>query len=438
MYSKSFGLTNTQLTGLKALGIDEMPVTYLQLGQLLSAKKKEYEMAHIETKLGKCGKGRNKETECNRFTLEAAEKLGFSEVRVQTLIRAAILTQKFPDLRNSKGIKPLLRKYAELNPRPQRIKDAKGLCVPITYEWMAPVVMEPLGTQCEWSMAKAFSVFWQLHGQLKRSANNYKSLMNHLYTFFKDLKVHDVNYLHVERFRFERQKSVAASTVNREHTVLTTLFHKLKLWKRIAAIPHVRLPEENPGPLVKKKDERGFSRKRVLSGDEVARLLSASDHELQRIILFAINTGLRRRDLMLASKENVNLSMDTIEGIQSKVGKPYRIPLNDISRRIVAEAKGPRLFDFRNFKRRWERASQRAGIEHFEFRDLRRTFARRLLSSGADLAIVQKMLGHSSLAMTGRYVPPRHEETVEAMNRIANSFSVGPRPQPTKIELHVA
>jgi len=48
---------------------------------------------------------------------------------------------------------------------------------------------------------------------------------------------------------------------------------------------------------------------------------------------------------------------------------------------------------------------------------LRHSLARRLLASGADLAVVQRTLGHSTIATTGMYVTPSDEELRDAMER---------------------
>lgn len=60
-----------------------------------------------------------------------------------------------------------------------------------------------------------------------------------------------------------------------------------------------------------------------------------------------------------------------------------------------------------------------AGIEHLTWHDFRRTFAGNLLDSGADLATVQRLMGHSSPTTTSNY-DRRGEETKRRAVRALN------------------
>jgi integrase len=47
--------------------------------------------------------------------------------------------------------------------------------------------------------------------------------------------------------------------------------------------------------------------------------------------------------------------------------------------------------------------SEKAGIRNLRFHDLRHTFASRLAQNGVDPYTVQKLMGHTSFAITQRY-----------------------------------
>jgi hypothetical protein len=64
-------------------------------------------------------------------------------------------------------------------------------------------------------------------------------------------------------------------------------------------------------------------------------------------------------------------------------------------------------------------ACRRAEISGLHFHDLRNTFSSRLVEKGADIETVRSLLGHSSIAITQRYVHSTDERRRSAVERLA-------------------
>ncbi len=60
--------------------------------------------------------------------------------------------------------------------------------------------------------------------------------------------------------------------------------------------------------------------------------------------------------------------------------------------------------------------------QDFHFHDLRHTFASQAVMNGADLASLQKVLGHANLTMTMRYSHLSKEHLIKTVNIIGNLF----------------
>lgn len=280
---------------------------------------------------------------------------------------------------------------------------------------------------------EAAEAAWKLHfGKLKASGH-YAHYLKTLCDCFPGRYIDGMTYLDVEHFRREKEKKLSVATVNKMHATLTTLFNKFKTWKRQNVIKPVKLPAENPGSLVSKGNERIYARKRVLSVDEFKRLLECGTICTRRIVLGAVNSTLRLKDLKGLTRAHINAANNTLVGLQAKTGKPFSVPINGVLAELIATAPGQRIFDFTNWRKLFNQARTRAGLKDFQFRDLRRTGARMMLAKGIDLATVSAFLGHASLKMTEVYVTPSKDDAAAAGEILGSMYRWKPGEPGTEL-----
>ena len=131
-------------------------------------------------------------------------------------------------------------------------------------------------------------------------------------------------------------------------------------------------------------------------------------------------TGIRVGELTGLNLGDVDLARGLAQ-VTGKGDKQRVVPFGDEAAAAVSEwlefgraelagdtqamfvgSRGGRI-DQRQVRRIVERAGQRAGVEHVSPHTLRHTTATHMLEGGADLRVVQEMLGHTSLQTTQIY-----------------------------------
>lgn len=159
-------------------------------------------------------------------------------------------------------------------------------------------------------------------------------------------------------------------------------------------------------------------RERVLSYAEEARLLAAcqSRHRLhlRALIVAALDTGMRFGELIRLTWDDIDLTSHTIL-VQKTNTKTLRERRVGMTQRVKTEIEALRpfggvaslnlVFGVRtNVKRSFQGARRDADLKDLRFHDLRHTAATRLVQGGLPLAEVARILGHSQISTTYRYV----------------------------------
>ncbi len=191
----------------------------------------------------------------------------------------------------------------------------------------------------------------------------------------------------------------------------------IKMWLRflkkehlIAIDPSARLDSPSPERLIPE----------VLTEEEITRLLQAPDpgSRDRAILLMLYASGLRVSELCSLNIHDVD---DTLVRVKGKGGKERLIPVAPIAVQAVDAyllthrpntPEEPALFLNNRGKRIdrhaiWHQIKRYARKAHISKsispHTLRHCFATHLLEHGADLRIIQEMLGHSNIATTDRY-----------------------------------
>lgn len=265
-------------------------------------------------------------------------------------------------------------------------------------------------------------------------------------------------------FDFERIKSkrlkdkIKPATVNRDLSRIRGALSRAVDWGMLEAHPLRTVKQAKGGDdsrvrylsadeetalrsaLVKREEVRRASRgrhnawhaERGSKGHPVWPADGFTDYLLPMVLL-ALNTGMRRGELLGLEWASVNLAgkLLTVTVGNAKSRKARHLPLNaealdaltrwkkqaDKEARLVfpSPKTGARMG---NINSSWEEVCAAADLSDFRFHDLRHTFASRLVMAGVDLNTVRELLGHSDIRMTLRYAHLAPDKLADAVAKL--------------------
>jgi integrase len=199
---------------------------------------------------------------------------------------------------------------------------------------------------------------------------------------------------HLRRQNEDDPKPLSETTINRDVEVIRHLL----FW----AADEGFIPA-NPIARIRMVRERG-KRRPVLSFADEQKLLAACAEHLRPIVIAALDTGMRRGELLNQQWEDIDFDRKAISVTHSKTaeGEHRLIPM---TARLLAMFEGMReesgiVFTFENapirrIKTGWAGAIRRSQIPRLRFHDLRHTFNSRLADLGVIADIRKELMGHS-------------------------------------------
>lgn len=272
-----------------------------------------------------------------------------------------------------------------------------------------------------WAEASTSSKTWlDYYRPGIRTIQRYKSLVN--------LHLNEITSEKAADFAAWRQSAgLQVSSVNSSLQVLRRIMRLAAQWGEIAVAPSIKmLPGER-------------HREHVVKFEEEARYLAAAPEPLGSVAAILIDTGMRPDECYRLRWESVtwtNGRNGTILVTHGKTAAARRVlPLSARARNILQvrwEAAGMPAegwvwsaptrsshFEKSTLKKQHKKALRVSRVRPFVLYSLRHTFLTRLGESGCDAWTLARIAGHSSVAMSARYVHPSEDAVLAALDRLS-------------------
>lgn len=188
------------------------------------------------------------------------------------------------------------------------------------------------------------------------------------------------------------------------------------------------LIESNPTTKVSAEERKAIaptgSTRTYLTLEELQKLIDTKcgNEELKNAFLFACFTGLRYSDIATLQWDDIKTEGEQmfIHKQMIKTKQNIIVPIGKSAKQYLPKKKGKYIFDLptpisSNIElKRWAKRAKVDKNVHFHIS--RHTFATSLLTKGADLYSVSKLLGHTNIATTQVYAEIVNQKRVEAIN----------------------
>jgi integrase len=265
----------------------------------------------------------------------------------------------------------------------------------------------------------------------KRSWSTDESLLrNHLLPAFGKKVLAEISEDDIETYYDDSiAQGAAIGSANRRIILLRYIFSlAIKKWK----IPGLK---ENPARLVKLTNADNYV-ERFLSAEETARLQQTIEESPNRMLRFIIPalllTGMRKREVLDARWENINIKARTwfLPAASTKARRARTVhlsePLVQLLEAVPRRGACPYVFPnpdtgkpFVSIFYSWNTARCKAGLSDVRIHDLRHTFASLLINNNFALYDVMHALGHTQITTTQRYAHLSDERKRAAVDAVA-------------------
>ncbi len=272
---------------------------------------------------------------------------------------------------------------------------------------------------------KTIVTFWMqsyVDNYNKKDKRNMQSVLNKFVKFLSEIRKPNLTFAELKPLMIEDFIEYLEEGSKGEGA--RSYFHRFK--KMLHHAYRRRVLRTNILDFVERKATGKARKKDILTLDEL-KLLSETyikNLEIKKAFLFTCVTGLRFCDINQLKWKNINLKDRMLSLNQSKTSEDVTIPLNDTALKLIGEAGKPTMKVFslpsangcNKILKAW---IESAGIQkQITWHNGRHSFGTNLIFNGVDVVTASKLLGHTSLKHTQRYVNTAAELKEKATNMI--------------------
>lgn len=256
---------------------------------------------------------------------------------------------------------------------------------------------------------------------------DYGLYIGHLQPTLGHLPIHRIDACDIHLIQHNGlSDGYAPSTVNRWLVLLRHIISLLVRWKLISA-------DSSPMQYVSMLHVHNTP-ETFLTQEQLSLLLQAADSSpntyLMPIIQLLILTGARKREILDARWDCVDLLHDELTVPLSKSGHARHILLSQAAKNIISSLPrsndSPWLFPnphtgkpYSSIYYAWNTLRISIGMPNLRMHDLRHSFASFCVNEGRSLYEVQQLLGHSSPKTTMRYAHLSRKQLMSAISSVS-------------------
>jgi len=288
--------------------------------------------------------------------------------------------------------------------------------------------MRSLNGAAKYSTFKEYAQkYLDTYSKKNRSHGDNEQRMGVAKDYFGDMDLREIEPSKVAAFHSSRvEGGNTKSTANRYLSLVKRLFHCAMLDGYL---------ERNPAEFVKAFSEKEYLKERILTTKEEPAFLAALPQPHRDMAQLSLNTGMREGEIMDLPWSRVDFKRRDILVEYTKSGKYRHVPMNQTAYVLLSSLfKNGERFVFVNKRtgkpyvnilKVYEKYRDEAGFGDVRFHDLRHTFATRLAGAGVPLHVIQRILGHSDIKTTQRYLHVAEESALDAVEMLSSQEPTG-------------